>query len=149
MTDDRDPPAAPRHRFCGCCSAPPRTAASTGGDGKHLLATAPDADKLELPLVDYAPRSVLRVPTTRIERPRFPVIDVHTHLSWMRDVRGAVPVGEAMTFFTDPAALLPLMERKGIRAMVNLTGGVGRGLEDTIARFDRAAPWRFLTMTEP
>lgn len=153
MTDERDPPlpvdGPPRHRFCGCCSAPPRAAAPAGGDGKHLLATAPDADKLELPLVDYAPRSVLRVPTTRIERPRFPVIDVHTHLSWMRDVRGAVPVGEAMTFFTDPAALLPLMERKGIRAMVNLTGGVGRGLKDTIARFDRAAPGRFLTMTEP
>lgn len=145
--DDTGQPARPR--FCGCCAPPPRVTASHGREGKNLLATAPDADKLAMPLAAFQPRSMLRVPVTRIERPRFPVIDVHTHLSWMRNVRGAVPVGEAMTFFTDPAALLPLMERKGIRAMVNLTGGTGRGLEETIARFDRAAPGRFLTMTEP
>jgi predicted TIM-barrel fold metal-dependent hydrolase len=33
--------------------------------------------------------------------------------------------------------------------MVNLTGGVGDGLEQTLERFDRAHPGRFLSFTEP
>jgi amidohydrolase family protein len=44
---------------------------------------------------------------------------------------------------------LPVMDRKGIRTLVNLTGGVGAGLEQTIRLFDQAAPGRFLTLTEP
>jgi predicted TIM-barrel fold metal-dependent hydrolase len=65
-----------------------------------------------------------------------------------------MPEADSARFFglediADPAELLPLMDRKGIRAMVNLTGGTGRGLEETIARFDAAAPGRFRTMTEP
>ncbi len=41
------------------------------------------------------------------------------------------------------------MDRTNVRTMVNLTGGFGQGLTDTIARFDRAHPGRFLTFTEP
>ena len=32
------------------------------------------------------------------------------------------------------------MDRKGVRTMVNLTGGTGRGLESAIAAFDRPIP---------
>jgi predicted TIM-barrel fold metal-dependent hydrolase len=41
------------------------------------------------------------------------------------------------------------MDRKNVQIMVNLTGGHGAGLEKSIAAFDRAAPGRFLTCTEP
>jgi predicted TIM-barrel fold metal-dependent hydrolase len=119
------------------------------GGGKNPLQTAPDADDAVLRLADFQPRSMLHVPVTRVVQPAFPVIDVHTHLSWMSETRNGVSLGQAMTYFADPAELLPLMDRKGIRSMVNLTGGTGRGLEQTIARFDAVAPGRFLTMTEP
>ena len=45
--------------------------------------------------------------------------------------------------------LLPLMDRKNIRVMVNLTGGVGKGLEQTIRKFQQPYPERFVTFTEP
>lgn len=137
--------AVPRQGPCLCCAPP----AAVLGSGKNPLRTATDVAKIGLRLSDYAPRSMLQVERTRIERPAFPVIDVHTHLSWMAQTRSGVSVGEEMIWFADPAELLPLMDRKGIRTMVNLTGGVGRGLEATIARFDHAVPGRFITLTEP
>jgi predicted TIM-barrel fold metal-dependent hydrolase len=51
--------------------------------------------------------------------------------------------------FAKPEDLLPVMDRKGIRTLVNLTGGVGKGLEQNIQMFDQAAPGRFITLTEP
>jgi len=143
-------PPPSRHR-CFCCTPPLALvrAQASAGDGKNPLQTAHDAGKAGMRLADFKPRSMLRVRQTRIERPRFPVIDVHTHLSWMSQTRSGVSIGEEMTWFASPEEILPLMERCGIRAMVNLTGGIGTGLEAAIARFDRAAPGRFLTMTEP
>jgi predicted TIM-barrel fold metal-dependent hydrolase len=44
---------------------------------------------------------------------------------------------------------LPLMDRKNIRIMVNLTGGVGRGLDETIDKFQKPHPDRFVIFTEP
>jgi predicted TIM-barrel fold metal-dependent hydrolase len=41
------------------------------------------------------------------------------------------------------------MDRLNIRAMVNLTGGHGAGLEKTLAAFDRAHPGRFFSCAEP
>jgi predicted TIM-barrel fold metal-dependent hydrolase len=41
------------------------------------------------------------------------------------------------------------MDGKNIRALVNLTGGYGKGLEETILRYDKAHPGRFYTLTEP
>ncbi|WP_404544941.1 amidohydrolase family protein [Dyella jejuensis] len=117
--------------------------------GKNPLQTAPDQSKSELRLKDFKPRSTLRVPKTRIERPRFPVIDAHTHLTWSRQVRHGISVGEEIIAFAKPEELLPVMDRKGVRTLVNLTGGVGKGLEQSIQLFDKAAPGRFATLTEP
>ncbi|KAF1005159.1 MAG: hypothetical protein GAK28_03409 [Luteibacter sp.] len=146
MTDERHDEA---WAGCLCCSPPVSKAQASAAraSGKNPLETAPVV--ADLRLVDFAPRSMLGGKATRVEVPRFPVIDVHTHLTWMRNTRGGVSLGEDMLQFVEPGALLPLMDRKHIHCMVNLTGGVGRGLEDSIARFDRVAPGRFLTMTEP
>ena len=115
-------------------AVPSDTGPSSGGD---------------LQLAQFAPRSLLQVAATRVERPRFPVIDLHTHLSWSATVRSGVATGQAMRYFAEPRDLLPVMDRKNVRTLVNLTGGSGAGLEETIRRFDRAAPGRFLTLTEP
>lgn len=67
----------------------------------------------------------------------------------MANTRSGVSLGEDMIYFAKAEDIVALMDRKGIRAMINLTGGVGRGLEQSIARFNHVAPGRFLTMTEP
>ena len=102
-----------------------------------------------VPLDAYRPVSMLRVRETRIERPRFPVIDIHAHLSWSGRRRDGSEDAEAVTYIGRPSSLLRVMDRKDVRVLVNLTGGCGRGLSRTVERFDRAHPQRFVTFTEP
>ncbi len=115
--------------------------------GRDLIGERGTPGALDLAL--FQPRSMLHLPETSVKTPRFPVIDVHAHLSFTtRSVHG-VSVGEEVTPLVRAQDALATMERKRIRAMVNLTGGSGRGLEQTIAAFDRTAPGRFFTCTEP
>lgn len=101
--------------------------------------------RTRMPLVDYQPRSRLQVPQTRVEKARFPAIDIHTHLSW-----GDVLAGkQAVTHTATVDEILPVMERKNLRLLVNLTGGYGRGLEESLRYWHRAHPDRFLVFTEP
>ncbi len=102
-----------------------------------------------LALSDFQPRSMLHVPETRVATPRFPVIDVHTHLTFTKKETNGVSQGELMARLIAPSEALAVMERKHVRALVNLTGGSGSGLEETLRAFDRAAPGRFFTCTEP
>lgn len=110
---------------------------------------APATGRQSLDLRDFQPRSMLRVPETRVERARFPVIDWHTHLSWRRESSGGVPLGEDMTYLATPEELLGVMDRKNVRTMVNFTGGVGEGLLESIRRFQQPFPDRFIVLTEP
>src|SRR6266542_1076184 len=77
------------------------------------------------------------------------VIGVHSHLTWTTHAAKGVSTGEEVTFNTTPKDALAVMDRKGIRAMVNLTGGTGKGLARTIAAFDQAHSGRFFSCTEP
>ncbi len=104
---------------------------------------------MTLRLDQFRPRSALRTRVTHIARPGSPVIDAHTHLGWMAKTRRGVSLGEEMLYFAEPGPLVELMDRKGIASMINLTGGVGAGLRQSIARFDHVAPGRFRPMTEP
>ncbi|MBS0571004.1 MAG: amidohydrolase family protein [Proteobacteria bacterium] len=137
----------PLRSRCFCCSPP--LSPVRAGTGKNPLQTVRDPAKADLRLADFTPRSMLQVRRTRVDHPAFPVIDAHAHLSWMSSTRNGVGLGEDMIWFAAPEDLLPVMDRCGIRTLVNLTGGIGKGLEAAIARFDRAAPGRFRTMTEP
>ena len=92
---------------------------------------------------------MLRVPVTRVERPRFPVIDVHTHLSWSGRAGATLQDAQAVTVLAPAQEVLSVMDRKGVKLMVNLTGGRGTGLERTIREFQQAHPGRFLMFTEP
>ncbi len=134
---------------CLCCAPPTGQGTVRIESSKNQLSTAHDPSSDTLRLRDFKPRSMLHVKQTRIEHPRFPVIDMHTHLTWTTNVRNGVSIGEEITVFAQPEDLLPVMDRKGIRTVVNLTGGNGAGLEQAIRTFDHAAPGRFVTLTEP
>ncbi|HEU0108672.1 MAG TPA: amidohydrolase family protein, partial [Vicinamibacteria bacterium] len=99
----------------------------------------------ELALKDFQPRSMLHVEEHKVARARFPVIDVHTHLSWSGGLKGT----ETIQFLATPSDLLPVMDRKNVQIMCNLTAGTGPALAASIQRFDQAAPGRFLSYTEP
>jgi predicted TIM-barrel fold metal-dependent hydrolase len=92
---------------------------------------------------------MLHVPETKVPRSRYPVIDIHTHLSFAAQTANGVAMGEAMKYLDPVEALVPLMDRKNIRVMVNLTGGVGKGLDEAIRRYQKPYPERFVTFTEP
>jgi predicted TIM-barrel fold metal-dependent hydrolase len=118
--------------------------------GSSAAAQGPTTRKrVGLDLAEFEPRSMLHVAATSVERARFPVIDIHTHLSWAARSEKGVPLSEERTFIATSPELLEVMDRKNISTMVNLTGGVGTGLEKSIQRFDKAHPGRFLTFTEP
>ena len=99
----------------------------------------------DLRLSDFEPRSMLRVKETRVERPQFPVIDFHTHLSWSP---GPGKEG-GPEFPARPEEILPVMQRKNIRMMVNLTGGRGPVLEEVLRVWHKPYPDKFLVFTEP
>ena len=96
---------------------------------------------------------MLHVKETRVERARFPVIDVHTHLTFSKSAfakkEDDVSTTEEVSALIAAKDALAVMDRKNMRTMVNLTGGTGKGLEQSIAAFDQAAPGRFLSCTEP
>jgi predicted TIM-barrel fold metal-dependent hydrolase len=114
-----------------------------------LPPTAPERAGIQLQLTDFEPRSMLHVPERKVPRARYPVIDVHAHLSGKAKQIQGVGVGEAMQYPAEPDVVLPTMDRKNIRFMVNLTGGVGKGLREAIEKFQRPYPNRFVTFTEP
>ncbi|PYQ09874.1 MAG: amidohydrolase [Acidobacteria bacterium] len=118
-----------------------RTAAAPGPVPQAAPAPSPTPEACPLALKDFQPRSMLHVAEHKVERARFPVIDIHTHLGWSK--------GEEISFLTTPDQILPVMDRKNVRTMVNLTGGSGAGLAQSIRTFESAAPGRFLTFTEP
>ena len=121
---------------------------AAGSSGAHA-APAPARTGPGLDLRDFQPRSMLHVPETQVPRAKFPVIDIHTHLSFIKKSVHGVSIGEEMVYPATPQELLPVMDRKNLRLLVDLTGGHGSGLRECIARLDRAHPGRFLTMTEP
>ena len=100
-------------------------------------------------LEEFEPKSMLHVPESHVDRARFPVIDIHTHVTWSDVPLGSDPFGERIRILGRPEELVPVMNRKGIRTMVNLTGGVGPGLVEARRVFDEAYPDRFITFTEP
>jgi predicted TIM-barrel fold metal-dependent hydrolase len=107
------------------------------------------AGKMKLELADFQPKSMLHVPESKVPRSRYPLIDIHTHLSIRAKSVNGVGIGEQMQFLASPETLLPVMDRKNIRFMVNLTGGSGKGLDEAVERFQKPHPDRFLTFTEP
>ena len=92
-------------------------------------------DIKELKVRDWQPRSMLITKVTEVPRPAFPVVDVHNHLGG----------GKATLTPERVERYLAEMDAAGVRAVVNLDGGWGPRLKETIAALDDAHPGRFLT----
>lgn len=122
-----------------------------GGPGQSSASQEKTAEsqKCALSLADYRPESMLHVQTTHVSRSRFPVIDFHTHVTNSARVVNGVGIGAARVYNGMPQDLLPVMDRMNVLAMVNLTGGFGNGLTDSISHLDRSYAGRFYSMTEP
>jgi predicted TIM-barrel fold metal-dependent hydrolase len=98
-------------------------------------AADPPADIRELKLKDWEPRPMLVTKTTVVEKPMFPVIDIHNHLG-----------GGKQTLTPERVQrYLAELNEAGVRTVVNLDGGWGDRLKETLAALDQAHPDRFLT----
>jgi len=120
--------------------------------GNILPPTTGDGQKQQprpLDLSQFVPTSMLEVHESRVERARFPVIDFHTHITTSATSKSGVALAADRKFLGTPQELLAVMDRKNIRAMVNLTGGYDQGLGEAITKYDRAFAGRFYTFTEP
>jgi predicted TIM-barrel fold metal-dependent hydrolase len=107
----------------------------------------PKPKTLDLP--DYQPTSMLEVRETHVEQARYPVIDIHTHITECSKEVNGVCLAAEHNFHAAPEELITVMNRKDIRSMVNLTGGFGSGLTATVEKLDKSFPDRFYTFTEP
>lgn len=102
-----------------------------------------------LKLCAYEPASMLEVEKTDVPRARYPLIDTHTHITFSAVVKSGVSLSSKRNFIATPQQLLPIMDQRNVRAMVDLTGGYGEGLKETVARYQKACPGRFYIFTEP
>jgi len=105
----------------------------------HVLAQeknkGQDEDIRLLKLRDWQPRSMLKTKVTKVDKPKFVAIDAHNHL------------GGGAKLLT-PARVkhyLDEMDAAGVETVVNLDGGWGKRLRETLAALDEAHPGRFLT----
>lgn len=89
-----------------------------------------------LNLSDFQPVPKLVVKASKVEAPRFPVIDAHIHLQ--------APFGG--NWLNQPVAtLLGALDAAHVKAVVDLDGGWGEGVLDAhLAHFKEAAPERFV-----
>lgn len=93
------------------------------------------ADIRELKLKDWEPKSMMVAKTTIVEKPLYPVVDVHNHLGGGKERLTPATVKRYLTE----------MDEAGVKTVVNLDGGWGERLKETVAALDTAHPGRFLT----
>lgn len=120
-----------------------------GASAESFAAEEVTPQRKPLDISEYVPKSMLRVHETSVPRAKFPVIDIHTHLSGAKRYEKGVALTAEREYPETPEELLQVMDRRNIRAMVNLTGGFDKGLADTVKKYDKAVPGRFYTFTEP
>jgi len=124
------------------------TVVSHIGVADAVAAKTPPKPK-PLDLSQFEPKSMLLVHETQVDKAKFPVIDFHTHISVAAKSKNGVELVAERQYLGTPKECLDVMDAKNMRAMVNLTGGYGKGLADTVNKYDRAYPDRFYTFTEP
>src|SRR2546423_10395529 len=100
-----------------------------------LPARQPREDIRDLKLRDWQPKSMMVTKETRVEKPAFPVIDIHNHLGggkgWLTPDRVNKYLAE--------------MDAAGVRTVIDLDGGWDSGLVETIEALEKTHPGRFCT----
>lgn len=100
---------------------------------------APNAREREtLLLRDFHPQSMLHARVTRIERARFPVIDVHNHIN------DAMGIDEHMP----PQKIIQVMDAANVRTVVILTGQWREKLQRVVDEMVKPYPGRFMVFTQ-
>ena len=79
-------------------------------------------------VLGYQPKSNLVLKQSTPGKPKYPVIDVHTHFS--NDL--------------SPEFLIEKMDELGIRAVINLSGGYGTKLDQMLEKFSQYDPQRLI-----
>jgi predicted TIM-barrel fold metal-dependent hydrolase len=100
-----------------------------------VVAADPPGDIRDLKLRDWQPKSMMVTKVTNIERPMFPIVDMHNHLGGGKNRLTPAVVKRYLTEMDDA----------GVRTVVNLDGGWGDQLKETLAALDEAHPGRFLS----
>lgn len=95
-----------------------------------------EPDLRDLRLREFVPRPMVTLRETEVPRGSTPAVDVHNHL-------GRWHTGDWRVH--DVPALVDLMDRCNVQAIVNLDGCWGDELETNLDRYDRAFPGRFVT----
>ncbi|MFQ6036284.1 MAG: amidohydrolase family protein, partial [Sedimentisphaerales bacterium] len=104
------------------------------GFGSWIFAQQP-SDIRELKLRDWQPISMLKTKQSVLEKPAYAVFDVHNHLGKGKDHLTPDRIKR----------YLAEMDAAGVRTVVNLDGGWGEQLKQTLSALDEAYPDRFLT----
>ncbi|QVL30561.1 amidohydrolase family protein [Telmatocola sphagniphila] len=92
-------------------------------------------DIRELKLRDWEPKSMMVTKVSIVEKPMYPVIDMHNHLGGGKNT---LTPDRVKRYLTE-------MNEAGVQTVVNLDGGWGDRLKETLAALDEAHPGRFLT----
>jgi predicted TIM-barrel fold metal-dependent hydrolase len=116
------------------CSQPPATEEEAGS---------------ELSLMDFEPRSMLVTEENPVASARYPVIDMHTHVS---SLFGRTPTPGHPLQGSAPERLDQIvrwMDELNIQTLVNLTGGAEDALGETMSNVVKKHPGRIITCTVP
>jgi predicted TIM-barrel fold metal-dependent hydrolase len=92
-----------------------------------LMASAQTSPE-EIRLKDYKPRSIFKIPETRVEKARYPVIDVHSH--------------DYAATATDVERWVKTMDAVGLEKTLILSGTTGTRFDSAIAKYGKY-PKRF------
>ena len=105
--------------------APPAQAPPRSSDPRRLVtAPYPENRDDEIRLTEFEPRCMLVVPEHPVRRARYPVIDMHTHIT---GVFRRTPVADDPLQGTPKQRLdliIKWMDEMNIQTLVNLTGGL-------------------------
>jgi predicted TIM-barrel fold metal-dependent hydrolase len=145
--------SASRRSFLGgvAASALAATGCSKTSGPSGAAASSEQAAGANLALQDFQPKSMLVVPEHPVGRAKYPVIDVHTHLSSVfgrnrsRDTKD--PAGQKAFHQLDE--ILGWMDQLNIKVLNNLTGGYGDALKQNIIDLDEKYKGRFRNCVVP
>jgi predicted TIM-barrel fold metal-dependent hydrolase len=121
--------------------ASPLRGAPLGVSGQEAAAT--------LELSDYEPRSMLAVESHPVASARFPAIDMHTHVSGVlsREAPEGHPLQGSAAERLDQ--IVSWMDELNLETLVNLTGGSGEGLAETMQGVVKPHAGSIVTCTVP
>lgn len=142
-----------RRRFLGNVTASFLISGSSSGIVERVEAGAINTQDSpsKLPLENFQPRSMLVVPEHPVLRARYPVIDVHTHISNVYGRQRATnqEAAAAESVFKQLDQIVGWMDQLNIKTFNNLTGGYGEMLKRCVSDLQGRYKGRFLNCVVP